>query len=235
MSTPEPIAIVEDNADLRTELVFHLTRAGYDATGLPHGMALDQHLASQPCRLVLLDLGLPGEDGLSICQRLRVSHPQLGVIILTARGMARDRLSGLQGGADAYLVKPTPPEELLALIANLLRRLQAPETAQPGEHATWTYSQRSGTITAPDGQVVPLTHAEGCLLEVLLQHAPRPARRAELMEALGGQQLDFAEHRLEVAISRLRHKIAPAVQGVEPIRAARGIGYLLTIACVMQD
>lgn len=230
-----PIAIVEDNEDLRTELVFHLECAGYSATGLPHGIALEHHLAHQPCRLVLLDLGLPGEEGLSICQRLRATRPELGVVILTARAMARDRLSGLQGGADAYLVKPTPPEELLAVIANLLRRLPAIGlAAQAVGDRSWVYCSRTVELTAPNGRAVPLTHAEGRLLEALLLRAPRPARRRELVEALGGRYLDFAEHRLEVAISRLRRKIMQAMPGAEPIRAARGIGYLLTIACVRQ-
>ena len=101
-----PIALVEDNAALRDELVFHLQCAGYAATGLPHGAALQAHLAHQPCCLVVLDVGLPGEDGLSICATLRAQRPELGVVLLTARGAARDRLNGLHEGADAYLVKP---------------------------------------------------------------------------------------------------------------------------------
>ena len=101
-----PIALVEDNVALRDELVFHLQCAGYAATGLPHGAALQVHLAHQPCCLVVLDIGLPGEDGLSICATLRAQRPELGVVLLTARGAARDRLNGLHEGADAYLVKP---------------------------------------------------------------------------------------------------------------------------------
>ncbi|EHP40770.1 two component transcriptional regulator [Cupriavidus basilensis OR16] len=152
MSERVPIALVEDNERLRTELVFHLTHAGYAVAGLPDGAALDAHLAGRPCRVLVLDLGLPDEDGLSICERLRRTRPDLGIIMLTARGMAHHRLAGLRGGADAYLVKPARTEELLLVIANLLRRLgpvapehplpplagRAPRCAPPhGHHAGW--------------------------------------------------------------------------------------------------
>lgn len=230
-----PIALVEDNKDLRTELAFHLECAGYEATALPHGMALDRHLASRPCSLVILDLGLPGEDGLSICRRLRLARPELGVVILTARGMATDRLKGLQGGADAYLVKPTPPEEMLAVIANLLLRLpNGAAAAKTKGEANWVFRAKALRLVAPDGAEIGLTYAEGRLLEIMLLRAPKPARRQELVQALGGHYLDFADHRLEAAISRLRHKMMQAMPGIEPVRAARGVGYLLTIACVRQ-
>lgn len=245
-----PIALVEDNESLRTELVFHLNHAGYTATGLADGAALDAHLASQPCRLLVLDLGLPGEDGLSICMRLRRVRPELGVVMLTARGMAGDRLAGLQGGADAYLVKPAPTEELLAVIGNLLRRLRpavpqpaAPDSApwltvsaavaEPG--AVWQLRLRSRVLLAPDGGVVSLTHAEGVLLQALQRSAPGPASRRQLVEALGGNFQDFEERRLEVAISRLRLKLAESGFAGETIRAARGVGYLLTLPCMTQD
>lgn len=228
-----PIALVEDNESLRTELMFHLTCAGHTVTGLADGAALDLHLASQPCRLVVLDLGLPGEDGLSICERLRRDRPELGIVMLTARGMAHDRLAGLQGGADAYLIKPAPAEELLAVITNLLRRLDA-AVSTPAAPA-WRFNQRKLTLTAPNGEILTLTHAEGLLLQTLQRNAPAPASRRQLVEALGGNYLDFAEHRLEVAISRLRRKLAQASPESEAIRAARGVGYLLVQPCVLQN
>lgn len=229
---PAPIALVEDNEALRTELVFHLNCAGHAATGLADGAALDRHLAGQPCRLVVLDLGLPGEDGLSIGQRLRATRPDIGIVMLTARGMARDRLTGLQGGADAYLVKPTPPEELLAVIANLLRRLQAADP--PSIPPAWRFNPRTLQLTTPEDVALVLTHTESLLLQTLLRNTPKPASRRELVEALGGSYLDFDERRLEIAISRLRRKLSQVSPDGEPIRAARGIGYLLTVPCVLQ-
>ena len=126
-----PIALVEDNVALRDELVFHLQCAGYAATGLPHGAALQAHLAHQPCCLVVLDVGLPGEDGLSICATLRAQRPELGVVLLTARGAARDRLNGLHEGADAYLVKPTPPDSCWPSLPTWCVACSLPTSHQP--------------------------------------------------------------------------------------------------------
>ncbi len=230
------IVLVEDNASLRGELVFHLVCAGYAATGLEDGAALDRYLAGHACELVVLDLGLPGEDGLAICQRLRADRPEIGVVMLTARGMARDRLAGLQGGADAYLIKPTPPEELLAVIGNLLRRLDTGHyTGAQSVLPTWRFSPRALRLTAPDGAVLTLTHSESLLFQTLLRCSPGPADRRRLVEALGGNYLHFDERRLEVAISRLRRKLWQAAPGNEAIRAARGIGYQLTFSCLLQE
>ena len=219
------IALVEDHAALREELVFHLHHAGHTVTGLPDGAALDQHLAQHPCDLVLLDLGLPGEDGLSIAARLRRDRPGLGLIMLTARGMFHERLQGLQGGADAYLVKPVDPAELLAVIANLLGRLR-PETAP----ADWCFDPHTLRLRAPDGASILLTHMDGQLLSTLARHAPAPVSRHRLIADLGGTTLDFAEHRLEVAISRLRQKMTRVGAKSTAIRAARGTGYRLCLS-----
>ena len=226
-----PIALVEDNAALRDELVFHLQCAGYAATGLPHGAALQAHLAHQPCCLVVLDVGLPGEDGLSICATLRAQRPELGVVLLTARGAARDRLNGLHEGADAYLVKPTPPDELLAVIANLVRRLQ-PVHNPPALPATCCLDAWRHCLIPPQGGPLPLTASEVLLLQVLVRCAPASASRRALAQALGDPP--GMEYRLEMAISRLRRKLAPASPTLEPIRAVRGVGYALTVPCVEQ-
>lgn len=252
-----PIALVEDHAGLREELAFHLSHAGYEVTALRCGAALDAHLARQPCRLVVLDLGLPGEDGLSICARLRQSHAGLGVVMLTARGMSQDRVAGWRQGADAYLVKPAPPAELEAVLASLLRRLPGQPgqsgaataapifvlPAQPAALATsheaapslWTLRLRSRVLAGPHSARIDLTHAECALLQVLVSNAPKPATRRDLVQALGGQYLTFEEHRLEVAMSRLRGKLRRAWPDGDTVRAARGVGYLLTRPCNTAD
>ncbi|MHA7678897.1 response regulator transcription factor [Cupriavidus sp. PET2-C1] len=228
-----PIALVEDNERLRTELAFHLTHAGYAVASLANAAALDAHLASQPCRLLILDLGLPDEDGLSICERLRRTRPDLGIVMLTARGMAHHRLAGLRGGADGYLVKPACTEELLLVIANLLRRLgpATPDLPLPplaGAPApAWCLDARRLMAITPDGNPLLLTRMEGQLLQALRRSAPDPAGRRQLVEALGGNYLDFDEHRLEVAISRLRGKLSQAWPHGPAIRTVRGVGYLL--------
>ncbi|WP_420994072.1 response regulator transcription factor [Cupriavidus sp. 30B13] len=222
-----PIALVEDNALLRAELMFHLAHAGYAPSGLAHGAALDAHLASQPCRLVVLDLGLPGEDGLSICERLRRTRPELGIVVLTARGALPHRLAGLRGGADAYLVKPAPPEELLLVIANLLRRLDAAPAPAPEAPPVWRLDAHRLAAFAPDGRALVLTRVECLLLQALARSAPRAATRRQLVEAQGGNYLAFDEHRIEVAVSRLRGKLSQAWPHAPVIRTVRGVGYLL--------
>lgn len=228
-----PIALVEDHPGLRAELGFHLALAGYAVAELPHGAALDAHLAQHPCRLVVLDLGLPGEDGLSVCARLRTSHPGTGIVILTGRGMAEERVAGWQQGADAYLVKPAVPAELQAVVAGVLRRL--PEEASPLTPPSWSLRVRSRVLAGPSGAMLELTHAECSLLHALVRHAPEPATRRALVAALGGDYMTYEAHRLEVAVSRLRGKLAHAWPDGESIRAARGVGYLFTRRCAVTE
>jgi DNA-binding response OmpR family regulator len=137
----------------------------------------------------------------------------------------------LQDGADAYLVKPTPPDELLAVIRNLLRRLLAANP--PPDPDAWSFNPATLRLVAPDGEAVTLTHTESLLLQTLLRHAPGPASRRQLVEALGGCYLDFDERRLEMAVSRLRRKLLQLSSVDEPLRAARGVGYQLTVPCVL--
>lgn len=231
------VVVVEDHDDLREELVLHLDCAGYAATGLPNGSTLDRHLHDHTCHLIVLDLGLPGEDGLSLCKRVRSMWPHIRVVLLTARGLPHDRLLGLQNQADAYLVKPTPPEELLAVIANLLGRLQRMgQSAVSTECNTfWRFSPQTLQLTIPDGPVLTLTHNESTLLQTLIRCGPGPASRRELVEALGGSYLDFDERRLEIGMSRLRRKLLTGSNGTEVIRAARGVGYQLTIICELDQ
>lgn len=226
-----PIALVEDQPGLRAEIGFHLALAGYAVAELPHGAALDAHLRQHPCRLVVLDLGLPGEDGLSVCARLRDSHPDLGIVILSGRGMVEERVAGWRQGADAYLVKPALPAELQAVVAGVLRRLPAGAPAP----APWTLRLRSRILAGPEQAVLELTHAECALLQALAQCAPEPASRRTLVAALGGDYMTYEAHRLEVAVSRLRGKLAQAWPEGETIRAARGVGYLLTRRCALAE
>lgn len=230
------VIVVEDHDDLREELVLHLDCAGYAAIGLPNGSTLDRHLHNHLCHLIVLDLGLPGEDGLTLCKRVRSMWPHIGVVLLTARGMPHDRLLGLQNQADAYLVKPTPPDEILAVIANLLRRLHpVDQNAASTECDTlWRFSPQKLQLTPPAGPALTLTHNESILLQTLIRGGPGPVSRRELVEALGGSYLDFDERRLEIGMSRLRRKLLSGSKGTEVIRAARGVGYQLTIICQLE-
>lgn len=233
MAAKVPIALVEDHPGLRAEIGFHLALAGYAVAELPHGAALDAHLRQHPCRLVVLDLGLPGEDGLSVCARLRHGHPGLGIVILSGRGMAEERVAGWRQGADAYLVKPAVPAELQAVVAGVLRRL--PDSAAPPAPLSWTLRLRSRVLAGPDHAVLELTHTECALLQALVRCAPEPASRRTLVAALGGDYMTYEAHRLEVAVSRLRSKLAQAWPEGETIRAARGVGYLFTRRCGLAE
>ncbi|MBN3006440.1 DNA-binding response OmpR family regulator [Chromobacterium alkanivorans] len=222
------IALLEDNPDLREELLFQLKRCGYQATGLACGRELERHLAEHPCRLLILDLGLPDIDGMALSQRLRASHPGLGQVMLTARGALDDKVQGLQQGADAYLVKPTPLAELLATLASVLRRLDG-DAAERVDG--WRYHAANRTLTAPNGRQLHLTHAEHKVMSAMLRRAPEPAHRRELAEALGADYLHYDERRLETLISRLRRKLSGIAPQHNPILAARGVGYGFSEPC----
>ncbi|MDD3328158.1 MAG: response regulator transcription factor [Zoogloea sp.] len=219
------IAVVEDNEDLRDEVVFHLSRMGHRVTGLPDGAALDRHLAAVSIDVLVLDLGLPGEDGVSIARRLGVSHPRLAIAMLTARGQLEDRLAGLESGADIYLVKPVDMRELSAVCDSLYRRLNRADVPErPAEG--WQLDVQSLELVPPGGAAILLTPTEFKLMRVLAEAAPEPAHRRDLAAAMGHPELDFDFRRLETALSRLRRKIEARSGETTTLRSARNVGYV---------
>lgn len=222
------VALVEDNPDLREEVAFHLSRAGHAVTGLPDGLALDAHLASSPVDVLILDLGLPGEDGLAIAERLRRARPQLPIAMLTARGQVEDRVLGLKTGADIYLVKPVDMRELSAVVESLYRRLQR----DPGpagslaDTALWRLDAYTMELRSPAQESVMLTPTEFSLLRELAQAAPEPVLRTRLAAAIGHPEPDFDYRRLETAMSRLRKKIDARCSEGGALRSARNVGYV---------
>jgi DNA-binding response OmpR family regulator len=222
------VALVEDNPDLREEVVFHLTRHGHAVAGLPDGRALDAHLARHAVDVLILDLGLPGEDGIGIAQRLRHTHPALAIAMLTARGQLEDRLLGLASGADIYLVKPVDMRELSAVVESLYRRLQRGTAAPPAPDAApiWRLDAYTMELRSPRRESVMLTPSEFQLLRELAQAAPEPVTRARLAGAIGHPEPDFDYRRLETAMSRLRKKIDARCSDGGSLRSARNIGYV---------
>lgn len=224
------IGIIEDNLDFRAELAFHLRRAGYEVALESGGLDVDEALGNHPCDLIVLDLGLPDEDGLDIAKRLRVTQPWLGIVMLTARVAVEDRLVGLEGGADAYLSKPVDMRELVVTIASVLRRLDATDVRSAGPCSTgehgWTLDTLALTLTSPAWQRIALTANEAALLSQLAQAGTEPASRQELAAAIGHTELDFDERRLEVAFCRLRQKIDAAAPASRVIVSARSRGYV---------
>ncbi len=216
------VGLIEDNLDFRTEVAFHLRRAGFDIALESDGSDIDAQLAEFPCNLLVLDLGLPVEDGLAIARRVRRQQPGLGIVMLTARGSLDDRLSGLEEGADAYLVKPVDMRELVATLHSVQRRL----TVEAAPTATWRLTPDTLSISPPAGEAIALTATEMDLLKRLVAAAPEPVSRESLAVAMGHPEPDFDYRRLEVVFSRLRKKIETATAGESPIRAARGRGYV---------
>ena len=212
MSTaPIRCLVIEDNPRLREDLVFFLTTTGFQAEGVADGAAMDHAMAKASWDVLVLDLGLPGEDGLDIARRLAM-RPELGLVILTARDRLEDRLAGWDSGAHVYLVKPAPLEEIAAVVGAVYRRLH-PESAE-GERLWLFYPERRELI-APSGAVIALTHRERLLLHALHDAAQHCIDRDLALAQDAGGALDTLIH-------RLRRKLRP--HG-DPIRTIYGQGF----------
>lgn len=214
------IGLIEDNIEYRDNLAFFLRREGFNIAFESDGQAIDHTLAQHPCDLILLDLGLPDEDGLDIARRLREKRPSLGIVMLTARGGLDDRLNGMRDGADAYLVKPVDFRELMGVLKSLVRRLDIRE-----QSATWLLQAAKLQLVPPDGSPIKLTGREANLLGHMVRAHPKAASRQTLAESgnsvAGPQEL----RSIEVALSRLRKKIQETT-GQQLILASRSEGYL---------
>lgn len=216
------VGLIEDNKDFRAEVSFHLGRAGFKVALESDGSDLEAQLATTPCDLLVLDLGLPVEDGLVIAQRLRRCCPELGIVMLTARASLNDRVAGLQEGADAYLVKPVDMRELVAVLNSVQRRL----TAHAPSSGIWTLVTVASSLHTPNGAIVSLTATELALLQCLTNASPQPVDRRTLANAIGHNEPDFDDRRLEVTFSRLRRKLKSAGSDNAVIRPARSRGYV---------
>lgn len=223
------IILVEDTVDLREEITDMLGKRGHDVYGVGNSIELDRLLGSVKPHLVILDIGLPGEDGMAICRRLQ-NVRDLHIAMLTARSGDEDRRHALLSGADTYLVKPVDCEELDALIRRVKMRRQVADIVAD----CWTLSARKQLVRAPDGCQVSLTHAETLLLRTLFQRPDRAATRSELMMALGLASVPD-DRRIEVSLSRLRAKIKARCGQDLPIKANRLVGYSFLEECELAD
>src|SRR5688572_32844882 len=192
---------------------------------------MDKQLARDRYDLVVLDLMLPGEDGLSICRRLRAQQGAPAIIMLTAKGDDVDRIVGLEMGADDYLPKPFNPRELLArIVAALRRRVPAGPPGAPAEGGTYQFGEFSLNLAtrslARDGKPVSLTTGEFSVLKVLVQHPRQPLSRDKLMELARGREYGVFDRSIDVQISRLRQVIEEDHARPRHIKAARGFGYV---------
>lgn len=230
--TPIHILVVDDDPEIRELLKEYLERNGLRVTAVAEGRAMQRVLDNSRVDLVILDIMLPGRDGLTLCRDLR-ARSKLPVIMLTARGDETDRIVGLEMGADDYLAKPFSPRELLARIKAVLRRIQEGQPAEGIEQARqvhfgqWILDVQGHQLIDPDGVVVPLSSSEYRLLRVLLEYPNRVLTRDQLADLLRGRDWDPDDRSIDVQISRLRRRLRDQAREPSLIKTMRGEGYLL--------
>ena len=228
------LLIIEDDPDIRALLSEFLARDGYEVKTLENGRLATQTVESFAPALVVLDLMLPGEDGLSICRRIR-QHSTVPVIMLTAKSAEVDRIVGLELGADDYLGKPFNPRELLARIRAQLRRagMTASVAAQASRRkpaGELTIDLGGRAISTRDGVDLQLTTAEYDLLICFIEHPRRVLSRDQLLDWTRGRQADPLDRTIDVTVSRLRSRLAPhAPDVVAAITTVRNGGYLFAL------
>ena len=226
------IIVVDDDARLRDLLNRYLTAQGLSVRAIADGNEMNRWLARERYDLMVLDLMLPGEDGLSICRRLRGLGDKIPIIMLTAKGDDVDRIVGLEVGADDYLPKPFNPRELVARIQAVLRRV--PEPPPPGAPAAGQQVVEFGELSfnlsarslARNGESIALTTGEFALLKVLVQHPGTPLSRDKLMELARGREFGVFDRSIDVQISRLRKLIETDPAKPAYIQTVWGFGYV---------
>ncbi|MDZ4202145.1 MAG: two-component system response regulator OmpR [Gallionella sp.] len=231
MDNPHRILIIDDDARLRELLLRYLGEQGFDARAVHDGEAMDKALRLGRFHLLVLDLMLPNEDGLSILRRLRASGENVPVILLTAKGDEIDRIVGLEMGADDYLPKPFNPRELVARIGAVLRRKGGqPIGAPDAEEKTVAFGECELDLATRElrrkGMPVPLTTGEFALLKVLVTHPRHPLSRDKLMELARGRDHDPFDRAIDVQVSRLRKLIEPDSGKPRFIQTVWGHGYV---------
>jgi two-component system, OmpR family, phosphate regulon response regulator OmpR len=228
----DKILVVDDDARIRDLLRRYLTQEGFEVIVAEDGKALSKILMRDAVDLIVLDLMLPGEDGLSICRRLRNNKDHTPVIMLTAKGEDVDRIVGLEVGADDYLGKPFNPRELLARIHAVLRRRPAQESpgAPSAEKEIFNFGQfnfdMGQRVLKKDGEEVPLTTGEFAMLKTLVRHARQPLSREKLALLARGREFEPYDRSLDVQVSRLRKLIEVDPATPRYIQTVWGVGYV---------
>jgi len=229
---PNRILVVDDDARIRDLLRRYLTQEGFDVLLAEDGRALNKQLTRETVDLIVLDLMLPGEDGLTICRRLRAGNDTTPIIMLTAKVEEVDRIVGLEVGADDYLAKPFNPRELLARINAVLRRRPPPEA--PGAPSKEPMTVQFGPFTfdlalrrlTKNGEPLPLTTGEFSMLKTLVRHPRQPLSRDKLAQLARGREFEPFDRSLDVQISRLRKMLEEDPAQPRYIQTVWGVGYV---------
>ena len=230
-TTAPKVLVVDDDVRLRDLLTRYLGEQGFQVSALPDATQLDKRMQRDPPHLIVLDLMLPGEDGLSICRRLRGAGDTTPIIMLTAKGEDVDRIVGLEMGADDYLPKPFNPRELVARIHAVLRRHG--ERLAPGAptgEGRVPFGDHVLDLTARtlerEGSVVSLTTGEFSLMKVFVQHPRQPLAREKLMLLARGRDHEVFDRAIDVQVSRLRKLVEPDPANPRYIQTVWGFGYV---------
>ncbi|QBK04809.1 response regulator [Hylemonella gracilis] len=236
MSSKPRVLIVDDDASITELLSTYLAGFGFEVRTASDGKAMRAALAQSEADLVVLDVMLPGDDGLVLSRELRRQRARLPIIMLTARAEAYDRVIGLEMGADDYLCKPFEPRELVARIRTVLRRASRPTVEPPliGRVCFdgWELRLQERNLLSPRGVVVPLSNAEFRLLSTFLRMPRRVCTRDQLMEQARGRAMDSFERSIDLLVSRLRQKLAEDAEAPSLIKTVRGAGYLFNARSV---
>lgn len=233
------LLLVEDEPTQRQILTEYLSRQGLRVAAVTDGRTMRESLEIEVPQLLLLDVGLPGEDGFVLARWLREHHPAVGIIMVTGASDSVDRIVGLETGADDYVTKPYDPRELLARIKSVLRRTLAhsqrstsTETADPLlpiPLGRCTFDRDRRMLLAHDGAEEPLTATEFDLLDLFCSHPNRPLSREWLLETTSQRDYDGSDRSIDLRITRLRRKIELNADRPQLLRTVRGVGYMLVL------
>ena len=234
MSRGARILVVDDEPDLRALLADYLGMQGYAVRTAADAVELDARLSEGPADVIVLDINMPGENGLAALARLRAAGSRVGVILLTAAGTLGDRVAGLGDGADDYVVKPFEPRELLARLRAVLRRLEADGGAAEAVAAPrpalrlgrCTFDTEARCLRDPDGAEIALTAMEYDLLDVFSRHPRQVLSRSRLAELAHGRPLAPGDRSIDIRITRLRAKIGEDARTPRTLRTVHGEGYV---------
>ncbi len=234
MSARPHLLLVDDEAAIREPLGAYLQRAGFRVSEAPNAAEARKILAGHAIELVVLDIMMPGEDGLSLCRSIR-EQGELPVILLTARSEETDRIVGLEMGADDYVLKPFSPRELVARIKTILRRAGggSGQREAQGETAVyqfegWTLRADDWTLTGTDGVAIPLSTADFRLLQAFIAHPRQVLSRDQLLDLTAGREAHAFDRSIDNQISRLRRKLEDDARSPKLIKTVWGGGYMFS-------
>ncbi len=236
MTNSKHIMVVDDEPELREAIQEYLHLRGFRVSVAGNGEEMKAALMTDPANLVLLDLSMPGADGIELTKDLK-SSGSIGVIIVTAHGDSEDRVLGLESGADDYIVKPFNFRELLARVNSVLRRIdnaegntESDQIENSVEIGDWVFEYATGTLSKADGAIADLSAGELDLLTTLIENANNPVSRNELLKISSHREWGPFDRSIDVKIARLRSKIEIDPSKPKIIKTVRSIGYVLNIS-----